>query len=126
MAMTYEQRPHPRLDIDALTKLVGASITSTPPPEGFDPLEASQEDLKKFGFPVRPDPKFQPTEYAFWQKMFAKSLAFEKFEFEILPPVATQGRGFFWESPRRETSLNWSGAYITPRDSTIFSSIWAM
>lgn len=124
--MTREKASHPRIDVDALRKLIGASITSTPPSGEFDPVAASQEDLKKFGFPVRPDPTLQPTEYAFWQRMFAKPLAFEAFDFEILPPVATQGRGFFWESPRRQTSLNWSGAYITPRDGTVFSSIWAM
>ncbi|MGY4285010.1 hypothetical protein ACVWXO_004230 [Bradyrhizobium sp. LM2.7] len=122
--MSVEQALHPRLDVGALRKLVDASITSTPPPGGFDPLQAPQEDLKKFGFPMRPDPKFQPTEYAFWQRMFATSLAFEQFTFDILPPVATQIRGFFWESPRRQTSLNWSGAYITPRDGMVFSSIW--
>jgi hypothetical protein len=88
-------------------------------------MEASQEDLKGYGFPVRPDLKLQPKEFAFWQRMFAPTLAFKQFNFEILPPVATQIRGFFWESPRRHTSRNWSGAYITPRDSTVFSSIWA-
>lgn len=122
--MTYEKGLHPGIDVVALRKIIFASIVSFSPPEGFAPLEASQEDLKKFGFPVRPDPKLQPTEYAFWQKMFAKPPVFEAFDIEILPPIATQGRGFFWELPRRETSLNWSGAYITPRDGTVFSSIW--
>ncbi len=122
--MSDEQELHPRFDVDALSKTVRTSITSTRPPEGFNPLTASQEDLKKFGFPVRPDRELQPTEYAFWQRMFAQSLAFEAFDFEILPPVVRQIRGFFWGSPQRQTSLNWSGAYITPRDGTVFSSIW--
>jgi len=122
--MTSEQRPHPRLDPGELRKLIESSIMSTPPPAGFDPLRASQEDLKKFGFPVRPDPKFQPAEHAFWQQMFAKLLVFEQFAFDILPPVTTQIRGLFWKSRRRQTSPNWSGAYITPRDGTVFSSIW--
>ena len=122
--MSYEQGSPPQFDVDALTKIVDASKTSKTPPEGFDPLVAPQEELTSFGFPLRPDQKRQPAEFAFWQKMFAKSLTFEEFRFEIIPPVATQGHGFFWEAPRRETSSNWSGAYITPRDGTVFSTIW--
>lgn len=122
--MSDKQGLSPKLDLGALTKIVGATITSASPPIGFDPLAASQDELKKLGFPKRPNPVLQPAEYAFWQKMFARPLAFEAFGFEIFPLVTTQSRGFFGQSPRRQTSLNWSGAYITPRDGTVFSSIW--
>jgi hypothetical protein len=49
--------------------------------------------------------------------------------FDVFKPVAVP----LWTRPRsafvaqfspQETSLNWSGAYITPRDGTVFSSIW--
>lgn len=122
--MSHEKGEPPRVDLGELKKVIRATITSDRPPESFDPLAASQEELKKFGFPVRPDRDRQPAEYAFWEKMFAKPLVFEEFDLEILPPIATQIRGLFWESPRRQTSRNWSGAYITPRDGTVFSSIW--
>jgi hypothetical protein len=124
MVMSNQEGQSPTLDLEGLKRIVKASITSALPPAGFDPLGASQEELKKLGFPKRPSRALQPAEYAFWQEMFAQPQEFEAFDFEILPPVTTRGRGFFAQLPRRQTSLNWSGAYITPRDGTIFSSIW--
>jgi len=113
----------PTVDIERKRAIKG-SIISVLPRSGFLPLEAPQEELKEFGFPRRPDPVLQPEEYAIWQQMFAPSVEFEAFDFEILPRVTTRIRGFFEVMPRRQTSLNWSGAYITPRDGTVFSSIW--
>jgi hypothetical protein len=124
MAMSYEEGLSPKLDLDTLIKIVTASITSALPPAGFDPLTASEDELLKLGFPKRPNPALWPAEYAFWQEMFAPPLEFEAFDFKILPLVTTQSRAFFGHLPRRQTSLNWSGAYITPRDGTVFSSIW--
>ena len=66
------------------TKIVAHSIRSGSPPSGFDPL-ASPAELKKLGFPTRPDPTLQPNAYAFWQKMFAPLPEFEPFDFEVLP-----------------------------------------
>jgi len=124
MAMSDEEGLSPRIDLERLKKIVGDSITSALPPAGFDPLEASQEELRELGFPKRPNPALQPSEYAFWREMFVGPPEFEAFDFDILPPVTTQSRGFFGQLPRRQTSLNWSGAYITPRDGTVFSSLW--
>jgi Peptidase A4 family len=115
---------HPRLNQDILINIIRASITSVLPPRGFDPLAASQEELRELGFPARPNPALRPAEYAFWQEMFARPLEFEAFDFDFLPLFTTQSRGFFGQLPRRQTSFNWSGAYITPRDGTVFSSIW--
>lgn len=122
--MSHKERPRLTLDPDTLAKIVRASITSSLPPTGFDPLAASEEELLKLGFPRRPNPALQPAEYAFWQEMFAHPLQFEAFDIKTLPPVTTNSRVAFGQLPRRQTSLNWSGAYITPRDGTVFSSIW--
>jgi hypothetical protein len=122
--MSKRDGQSPTPDLGRLKKIIGDSITSALPPKGFHPLEASQEELKKLGFPKRPDPALQPAEYAFWRKLFAPLVEFEAFDFEVLPLVTTRSRGFFDQSPRRQSSLNWSGAYITPRDGTVFSSIW--
>jgi hypothetical protein len=124
MAMSKREGQSPPIDLERLKKIVGDSTKSALPPATFRPLEASQEELKKFSFPKRPDPALQPAEYAFWQEMFASPLEFEVFDFEILPLFDIQSRGFFGQLPRRQTSLNWSGAYIAPRDGTVFSSIW--
>jgi hypothetical protein len=123
MVMSDKQGQSPKRDLGILIKIVGASITSTLPPAGFDPLAASQDELKKLGFPTRPNPALQPAEYAFWQEMFAAPLQFEAFNFNILPLSTTLSRAFVGQLPRRQTSLNWSGAYIVPRDGTVFSSI---
>ena len=123
--MSAREGQSPTFERERLSKIVRDSTTSGLPPTGFRPLQASPEELKKLGFPKRPDPVLQPAEYAFWQEMFAPPVAFEAFDFEILPRFKTRSRVFFQQLPRRQTSLNWSGAYITPRDGTVFSSIWA-
>jgi Peptidase A4 family len=123
MVMSDEQGQSPGADFERLKKIVRDSTKSALPPTGFDPLEASQEELTKLNFPKRPNPERQPAAYAFWQEMFARPLEFEAFDFDIVP-LLVESRGFFGQLPRRQTSLNWSGAYITPRDGTVFSSIW--
>jgi hypothetical protein len=124
MAMSRREGKSLTLDLERLKQIVGGSTTSGLPPTGFHPLEASQEELKRLGFPKRPDPALQPAEYAFWREMFARSVQFEAFDFDVLPVDTTRSRRFFSQLPRRQSSLNWSGAYITPRDGTVFSSIW--
>jgi hypothetical protein len=124
MVMRHTETIAPTLDLDLVKKLVGESTTSSPPPAGFDPMTAPQAELLALGFPSRPDPGFQPAEYAIWQDMFAAPLEFSDFAFDILPSFITQSRGFFGQLPRRQTSGNWSGAYITPRDGTVFRTIW--
>jgi hypothetical protein len=124
MAMIKQRGRSPKLDLKRLKAIVKGSTRSVLPATGFRPLEASQEELTMLGFPRRPDAALQPAEHAFWQEMFAPTVEFEVFDFDVLPPVTTHSSGFFEQSPRRQSSLNWSGAYITPRDGTAFSSIW--
>ena len=83
--MIKREGQSPTVDLERLTKIVRDSTTSVLPPTGFRPLQASPEELKKLGFPKRPDPELQPVEYAFWQEMFAPPVEFEAFDFEILP-----------------------------------------
>jgi Peptidase A4 family len=123
MAM-IKPRLHPRLDIVTTDELVNASVTSGLPPPGFDPLRAPQFVLDQLGFPKRPDPARQPGAYAFWQRMFAPPLVFDAFKSAAVPLWTRPRRAFVAQFSPEETSLNWSGAYITPRDGTVFSSIW--
>jgi hypothetical protein len=124
MAMTRREGLSPTIDLERLKKSVKDSTRSVLPPSGFQPLDASQDDLKTFGFPKRPDPVLQPVELAFWREMFAPAIVYEAFDFDVFPLATTRSRGFFGQLPRRQSSLNWSGAYITPRDGAVFSSIW--
>jgi hypothetical protein len=98
-----------------------------PPPADFDLLRASDDALLKFGLPRRPNDKFAPEVYRVWAEMLSKPL-------KIMPPVFTFDPSYQLHLPRAssrgannaaqaaaggfrrvESSLNWSGAYITPR-----------
>jgi hypothetical protein len=124
MVMTRRRRRPHAFDQSGLSRLVDSSTRGSAPPPGFDPMTASQEDLARFGFPSRPDSKRQPAEYAFWAQLFSQPLDFEPYRWDILPLFTAESRAWSAQLPRRQTSLNWSGAYITPRDGTVFRTMW--
>ncbi len=93
--MSEQKRLSHEFDPDTLRKIVAESITSDLPPAGFDPLAASQDELKELGFPTRPDPVRQRAAYRFWRTMFARPMQFEAFRFEIVAPAETRRRRFF-------------------------------
>lgn len=84
------------------------------PPAGFDPLGASDQDLKRYGFPRRPDLLKEPDAAVRWVKAFRRYHEFThvKPEFEEHPDRihgvnqrSTKGS----ESELNGTSANWSG-----------------
>ena len=107
------------------TRSSQTSITSDPPPAGFDPLLASPDDQLKFGFRklAGPDPFNQPNTLS-GKRCSLKPLTFEPFVFQSLTAFQDAEVRILPANGAAETSLNWSGAYITPRDDTLFSSIW--
>jgi Peptidase A4 family len=94
--------------------------TFDPPPDGFDPQTASEENLLRYGFPRRPDPEREPHLMRLWQRAFALAprLQMIKAELEVddimkkrnLP----QGRGLDFQ-PK-----GWAGV-IVPTASLGFS-----
>src|SRR5438309_164758 len=46
----------------------------TPPPPGFDPLEAGDQELQKYGFPPRPDRRTHPELLATWEEVLSLAL----------------------------------------------------
>jgi hypothetical protein len=54
------------------TNLPGAT-TSIAPPQGFNPLEASDAELSTYGFPPRPDSALEPKAFATWSKAMVAS-----------------------------------------------------
>jgi hypothetical protein len=115
----------PQFDITTMAATLWKSITWKLPLSGFDPMAASQDDLVTLGFPRRPDQVRQPAEYAFWQKMFMPPLVFDVLEINALPYLVAPRSAFVAQFVPQASSLNWSGASITPRDGTVFSSAWA-
>ncbi|HYN37629.1 MAG TPA: G1 family glutamic endopeptidase [Rhodospirillales bacterium] len=91
------------------------------PPAGFDPRCAEPEVLARCGIPPKPD---APDLAAFWTEMFAPPLAFVGPKTALMAPAPRTVAHLRMAIARpRETSLNWSGAYITPRDGRQFIGV---
>jgi len=96
-----------------------------PPTEAdaFDPFKASNEDLKKFALPLRPDAASQPALYRAWVQFFTppegKALRIVRGEFA--GPIEF---AYVIGEPRGpEGSLNWSGGYVTPTGGASFDGM---
>ncbi|HKR51542.1 MAG TPA: G1 family glutamic endopeptidase [Pseudonocardiaceae bacterium] len=51
-----------------------------PPPNGFDPLAATEKDLRRHGLPLRPDPQIQPGMAALWERQARRYRDFDHLE----------------------------------------------
>ena len=105
-----------------------ARVSPDVPPEGFDPTQAEPDDLKKFGFPPKPDPQLQPAEHELWTNLFLPQLTFVRATFNFDFPDPYFLRSDFARAAasrtRHQDSPNWSGGYITPRDGRIFTWLY--
>jgi hypothetical protein len=94
------------------------------PPEDFDPLTAEPDVLAKHGIPPRPNAEDLPVQARFWTEMFSPPLVFTERKFLFLDdPILISAQLRVTASGRRESSLNWSGAYITPRNGRQFTEV---
>ena len=94
-----------------------------PPPEDFDPFAATEEDLKRHGLPLRPDPQTQPGMAALWERKARRYRDFEHLEPQFEPATATKAAvtpaappsGSFYLSPYESCGyeLDTSGAPFT-------------
>ncbi|MEZ5815565.1 MAG: G1 family glutamic endopeptidase [Hyphomicrobiaceae bacterium] len=97
------------------------------PGDQLDLLSADGAVLAEYGIPPRPDQRLSPRLFAFWRKLVSRPFQFLVPEFprapemEGLHPLAAHmirpGHGLrpsFSVRGHRESSRNWSGAYITP------------
>jgi hypothetical protein len=86
------------------------------PPKDFRPLEASAEDLQRYGFPKRPDHAETPQAAARWVKAFTKYPSFEHIEprfqarRERRTPNHRTEKGT--QGQLNATSYNWSGLVV--------------
>ena len=73
------------------------------PPKGFDPLTGSAQELKRYGFPGRPDPVRMPIAAAMWVKMLRRYPNFEHIapEFEEMKQQHVAPTGARRREPRR-------------------------
>ena len=54
---------------ESATAAVPNVVVYPPAPAGFDPLTASDNDLKRYGFPPRPDAQKAPQAYRHWRAL---------------------------------------------------------
>lgn len=55
----------------------------THPPEGFDPVMASDRELLVHGFPARPDAHINPEVYEYWQQLMSRPMTIIQPQFGI-------------------------------------------
>lgn len=102
------------------------------PPSNFDPLKnaADRKLLHAFRLPPCPDPQAEPALFAHWQALFsggpltyvtADSTRYSVDESAAVHGPHNQSRPAGGRANTAETSLNWSGAYVTAgcRDSLV-------
>jgi hypothetical protein len=105
------------------TNLAGVTAYN-PPPAGFDPIKATDEELADWGFPPRPDQTLFPEEYANWVRVRTA------LKTRIIPhlvqtnivhgPLRSAGEPESVENGSLK-SLNWSG-YVDVNDAKKYGS----
>lgn len=81
------------------------------PPQGLNILEASSEELQRYGLPSRPDPKAAPALFAKWHRTWGRQLTFVVPEFTETSKVRRQP--FKKATINDESSQNWSGIVVS-------------
>jgi hypothetical protein len=86
-----------------------------PAPEGFDPIKASARELRRYGYPARPDAELHPRRYERWKQMVSRSISLIQPEFAVLPipPGGPKNPGPE-PHPDSSTSANWGGVVAFP------------
>ncbi|HTZ75314.1 MAG TPA: G1 family glutamic endopeptidase [Candidatus Aquilonibacter sp.] len=101
------------------TSVGGVSILAGPP-KGFNPLDATGEELARYGLPQRPDPTAQPEMYAKWARAMA-SLKQRAVDLKAMPYHSSPARLLHQPTeataagnvPSQAGSYNWSGVVNT-------------
>jgi hypothetical protein len=100
------------------TKKIGSvEVRTFPlPPDGFNPLEASSEELRRHGFPRHPDPVKEPHAAAKWATAFQLYPNFTHITPEFKERPARHGPNHRTEKGTEgnvnATSSNWSGSVL--------------
>jgi hypothetical protein len=84
---------------------VEGHFTVEPPPDGFEPLRASDEELRRYGLPHRPDPKRYPQAARLWVRSMSRVQRFVTPKLRAKPEIV-HGPPKILDNG---TSSNWSG-----------------
>ena len=107
------------------TNISGATTVAAPP-EWFNPLEATDQELERNGYPPRPDEFLQPKAFATWKKAMAASKTRIRPVLEVTNNVAgpaklKAGSAAASASGSAAESYNWSG-YVNLNGVTSYGS----
>lgn len=106
------------------TNIPGAT-TIVAPPEWFNPLEATDQELEYYGYPPRPDQFQQPKAFATWKKamMASKKRIAPVLEVtnNVAGPVKVKAGSAAPSSGSAALSYNWSG-YVNTNGATSYGS----
>ena len=127
-------QPKPEIVSDETIDDLQKRFQGFPAPHGlFDPSIASPALLREYGLPPRPDPNSQPLLRQVWNRGFGAPLTLKQFQFDRGLVEATNYRLHFRQADelpfaqtRFETSLNWSGAYVSANRDRQFVQIWGV
>ena len=98
----------------------------TPPRSTFDPINATDEELFTHGLPPRPDRTAYPDLYAFWLRLVEMPLELVNVRFVRYSQEENYLRaGGPLVPSRHQSSRNWSGASVTPRNGQMFTDVTA-
>jgi hypothetical protein len=136
-----DQRPPPvdRRVEQEMRRAVRRRVRTFPAPDvNFNPLQATDAQLERFGLPLRPDAERHPRMFALWARMLSPPLIIREaaFGFEtgfrhnfLMSSTAGGGAGEprsgVMGTSRHGTSENWSGAIIAANGGERFTRIWA-
>lgn len=90
------------------------------PPEGFQPTKATDEELRRYGLPHRPDPRRFPKAARFWLRSMRRVKRFIAPILERRPELIHGNVGVLHDLS--DTSQIWSGLSITANPP--YSSVW--
>jgi Peptidase A4 family len=112
VSRAYYNYKNRRTSMATITLENGAKIlTYTPPPDGFDPLTASQDDLARHGFPPRPDDPHLLARFQHQYNRIKGRYHFIQPTFRVDPTMTTHtNKGS--RVAGTETYDNWSGGVV--------------
>ena len=121
--------PKPSMADQALHEALGVRLIPAPP-KGFDPVPASDDDLRAYGYPARPDIERYPELHERWSKLVSRPMTFIQPQFEIME----HGRGGRQDPGDRRslvarTKDSWSGSvmYASSQDPVrLVSGMWTV
>jgi hypothetical protein len=109
--------PDPATRLDSSQKLLDGARIPKAPPKGFNPLEGTNDELKSYGLPPKPDETAHPQRYAKWAKNLSKSLTFVSPTFKIIQDKRVPLSDSTEKVKDDATSGNWSGFVATDLNS---------